>query len=199
MVQKTRQRAYFENEYIFSPDANAYAKLRAGRQVTPGTAAILEARTRAVEHDFISLSGVSVPLTNANNFGSYAALTFPNTNLKLFAIHLKGTFVLPTGQVASNFGFALGAAATASTDFSGTNEKTYIGTPARAATGTGVNGTVNFSSYGETSPADKVIKAGASNQVFINIAYASLAADINLIFNSDAMIELFWLDLNDGA
>lgn len=193
-----KQRAFFTNPFV-QDAAKGIVLLRPGLGLTPGLGAKVDRHSRLMSHEIIDLSAVaSLALTSSVKFAGYAALTFPNANLLLHSAHLKGGFVIDTaGQVASNYKIALGSAVTATATFTNAAENSYMTT--RTPTGAAVTGTIDFSTVGESSPVGTYIKAGASNQMFINVGFASLAASVHLTFSAGSFLEVYYWDLESGT
>jgi hypothetical protein len=201
MSHRLRPATRFDNLFIAVPDlrsGGAYALAQSGAGVTPGTGAAETRLARQISHEQILLQGVApLALSAGTPYASYLAATFPaSKNLLLLGAHLKGTFTLTAGQVASNYAMALGSVATASANFANAGEKAYL--TSRTPTGAGVNGTFDFSTVANASPGMSLIPAG-TNKIYINVGYASLAANVNLQFGQGSILDLFFYDLETGA
>lgn len=146
-----------------------------------------------VKHRF-RLSGLSVSVAAADDFGSVKLCDLPSDNLLILGavVELTSTQSGFTSNNGSAIDLAIGTAATASTDFSGSNEKNLVakidgtGTTAGSIKGGSVEGSVGV-----------VALAQGAKSVYINVADPVTSATGTILLSG--YIDLIVVDLGAHA
>lgn len=138
-----------------------------------------------LKHEFV-LSALSVSLLAANDYGSVKLCDLPTNALQILSVMVDLTST--QSGFASNNGsaidLAIGTAATASTDFSGTNEKNLVakidgtGTTAGSVVGSSIEGSVAVTGLAQGAKA-----------VYLNVADPVTSGTGILLLSGKVIIE----------
>ena len=186
MVEKIRTSIMIPN-YI-EGDAAALK----GDLLTPGTGVAIGERFGAViRRTRLVLTSFLVNDVSTSDFGGTSLLTFANTNLLILGAYLSCAVTIAgmTTQACTSLIAAIGTVTTASTTFANAGEKNIIAS--MTGVGAGATGTI-----GGALGSNVTIAAGASNQLFLNIAQPVTSGTGTATFTG--RLDLVYADLGVG-
>lgn len=165
--------------------------VRNGADVTPGTGVTLETQCSAVKRAKLKLTNFVVTVDADDDFGSTKLCDLPNSNLLILGAMVDLTAVGAGGfTLEQNLDLAIGTVATASADFSNAGEDNIVakidGTAGGVVDGSSI-------SIGALVP----IAAGASNDVFVNVATGDIATDGTVTLNG--FIVIYYIDIDKAS
>lgn len=186
MAQKIRQKTLMPNAVI---DGQPMSK---GLELTANTAAGVTAVTKSRPDQFVTmtLESVRVSIASTDDFGSVKLCDLPTTGLKLTGVivSLTGVVAGTTGGDGATVDLAVGSAATASTDFSGTNEKNAL----QKVDCTGGAGVLAASGISNQATASATVAQG-TNALYLNVSSPVAASTATIDFSGT--IHLTFKDL----
>ncbi len=189
-MQKIKGPMFLANSSIPAPDGTK-SRLIGGTLPVAANGARVEGLAMPLIKARIYLSGMTIPVTAANDYGSVKLVDFQNKNLLIFghALNAKGTLTAP--NVGTELTLALGSAAASST----TLPAQYM------AAKTGVGAAQAFTAIGhtfdESSPALVFLDGHATNNdLFLNAGLAVASGTTTITF-TDGYVDVFYHDLDE--
>lgn len=178
------QELYAEDLYLEAADR----LIRQGLSSTPNAAAGVAAQklARGYQVERLTLTDVQVDIAAADDYGSVKLVDLPDSNVLILGAIMNCTAVADGTAITdvTTVDYAIGTAALASTDFSGSGEKDICPEKDVAASGVSQNATTG-------TEANNLVAKG-TNAVYLN-AQAAISADGWVQFTGT--IDLIFVDL----
>ena len=191
MSHKRKNVNFLENSSFI--DSGIVDKVELGLQATANTLVALEAKAMQVKKASFTLTALSADVDSGDDFGSIKIADLPDSNILILACNadLAVTVAGFATNQADTLDLAIGTAALASTDFSGTGEKDI--TDEYAGAGAAATGTADVHSFDNSSPASKYLTDGASNAFYMNVQGAVTSGTGTAAFTGT--VDLFYIDM----
>jgi len=163
---------------------------------TPVSGVGIDVLAQQLQHIRLKLSGKTVSVAAADDFGSLKLCDLPTTNLIMLGVivNLNTTQAGFTSNNGTAIDAALGTVATASTDFSNAGEDDLM----TKVDGTGTTaGSVRGAGASDGALSNVLLAAGAK-AIYLNIADPSTTAGV-LTLGDDSYVDLIYIDLGDHS